>query len=236
MRRFLLLTSIFFAYSFSISPIFASTQANDTECIPADSISIVNPDGFSCSGAQDFPDDGNGNIPVSFSSFPDEQNVIPNLPDDAIQYGFISTDPSDPTVLLNSSSADLDGKDYTVLGIHLSLYNPYSNSDIHIQCADGLGVHDYYFPRIIPSSGFYSSSFISTANLAIHCEAGSDFNLYNVSSTQFQGTIWYVPRDTRDTISTSTMPVSDTHFVIISGFIIAFATMITIIWLFKRKI
>jgi len=39
-----------------------------------------------------------------------------------------------------------------------------------------------------------------------------------------------------DVISTSSMPLTDTHFIIIAGYIIAFSSMIFIIWLFKRKI
>jgi len=65
----------------------------------------------------------------------------------------------------------------------------------------------------------------------LHCSSNLTITDTNdAGQTYFE----YVPYDTRNMIeSTSTMPVTDTHFGIVVGFAFMLATMIFIIWLYK---
>jgi len=69
------------------------------------------------------------------------------------------------------------------------------------------------------------------SDVQIHCTGD-----LNTNTAEGYYVVQYVPYDTRTVVqSTTTMPLTDTHFGIIAGYFLAFWTMIFIVWLFKGQ-
>jgi len=163
-----------------------------------------------------------GGTGISFSMGEYPQNTTPYKPSFTNVTIFGCPSSCNGTIISSSTT-------YTVIGISLVTNN--------------LGMVDS--PSVLcngvpyPLSGFYS--FLSPSGLGGYssyeiegyfpCTGNLTYTTSSVAGASLQFTVAYVPYDIMQT-----MPLSDTHFVLIAEIVIAFWGLIFVVSLFKKKI
>jgi len=161
---------------------------------------------------------------ISSGNAIDQSFGVENYPD---SLGIYAIRGDSPVTLISTSTP------YTILSI--SLFSATIDSNVYLKCG-GEDVTNGYVGTIsadqMENASPVPAYFTYNQSSQVHCSGDLVFSDIDDGAVQIQ----YVPYDTRNMIeSTSTMPVTDTHFGIIAGYWLAFATMIFIVWLFKGK-
>jgi len=171
---------------------FASTQPNASTCSGTIIGTITS---TSCSGSQDFPDDGSGNVPtyLTGSVFDNGSGALLTSPDTYNVATFSGTLPPD-TIATSSFPATYIG---SVPYVAIATSSPYTVLGIMIT---------------LPTAGFYTTyatcgsttiTFINmsrtffSSTLQAHCSDPLVFHTDNEPVAAFSYVIYYVQRDTR---------------------------------------
>lgn len=142
----------------------------------------------------------------------------PNFPDSLMASGITTSD----TVTIISSTTP-----YTILSFGVTVKN--AGDGYELLCN---GVNLLPDSAGLGNGAWLPTYMINSYNGQLHCSGDLEAN-FPISSI---GQIWvqYVPYDTRAIIPN--VPLQDTHFVIIAGFLTALASMIFIVSLFRKRI